>query len=75
MESYTTPDSAFERPRLRLGASESALVARARALWPRLERSSLTRCGGNPRCIAAKVSRRTSLPEDAIFRLLTGEDA
>jgi hypothetical protein len=73
MEPYTAP--AFERPRARIPVSESPLAARARALWPRLERSSLSRCGGDAHCIAARVSRRTSLPQEAILRLLTGEDS
>jgi hypothetical protein len=44
------------------------------ARWPRLERSALRRCGHDPRRIAALIGRRTSLPPDAILRLLTMPD-
>ena len=43
----------------------------ALALWPRLGRRALSRCGHDPRCIAAVVSRRTSLPPEVIVRILT----
>jgi hypothetical protein len=44
---------------------------RAMALWPRLDRRALNRCGGNPTRIANYVSRRTRLPAKAIETLLT----
>jgi hypothetical protein len=47
------------------------LERRALAMWPRLERTALRRCGHDPRRIAALVARRTSIPQDAILRLLT----
>ena len=43
----------------------------AMALWPRIGRRALSRCGHDPRCIAAVVSRRTSLPPEMIERILT----
>jgi hypothetical protein len=45
--------------------------ARAMALWPRLNRRSLTRCGCDPARIANYVSRRTILPKKAIEDLLS----
>jgi hypothetical protein len=44
---------------------------RAMALWPRLDRRALARCGGNPARIANYVSRRTRLPAKAIETLLS----
>jgi hypothetical protein len=49
---------------------ESALERRALALWPRLERRALRRCGHDPTKIAELVARRTSLPPEAIVRIL-----
>lgn len=43
---------------------------RALALWPRLDRRKLRRCGCDPMRIVALVSRRTNLPREAILRLL-----
>jgi len=40
-------------------------------MWPRLERAALRRCHHDPRRIAALVARRTSIPPEAILRLLT----
>jgi hypothetical protein len=48
-----------------------ALERRALAMWPRLEPAALRRCHSDPRRIAALVARRTSIPQDAIIRLLT----
>jgi hypothetical protein len=42
----------------------------ALALWPRLGRRAISRCGHDPRCIASVVARRTSLPRDLIERIL-----
>lgn len=49
---------------------ESALARRALALWPRLDRAALRRCGDDPNRIATLVARRTSLPRESIVRLL-----
>jgi hypothetical protein len=46
------------------------LEERAIALWPRLDRRKVRRCGGDARCIVRVVSRRTALPAEAIWRLL-----
>jgi len=40
------------------------------AIWPRLDRSALRRCGDDPHRIATLVARRTSLPRESIVRLL-----
>ena len=45
--------------------------ARAMALWPRLDRRALSRCGCDPARIANYVSRRTRLPRKAIETLLS----
>jgi hypothetical protein len=44
---------------------------RALALWPRLDRRALARCGCDPARIANYVSRRTRLPTKAIETLLS----
>jgi hypothetical protein len=46
------------------------LEQRAMALWPRLDRRKVRRCAGDARCIVRVVSRRTTLPADAIWRIL-----
>jgi len=46
---------------------------RAMALWPRLDRRALTRCGCDPARIANYVSHRTRLPAKAIEKILTQE--
>lgn len=53
----------------RLGPT--ALERRALVLWPRLDRAALRRCHGDATRIAALVSRRTSMPPEAIRDLLT----
>jgi hypothetical protein len=50
--------------------SDSPLERRALALWPRLDRRALHRCGGDPRRIARLVSRRTSLSIEMIVGML-----
>jgi hypothetical protein len=45
---------------------------RALALWPRLDRRALSRCG-DTMCIASQVARRTSLPRETI-RLMLRDD-
>lgn len=47
-----------------------ALYERANDLWPRLDRSRLTRTHGDPRKIARLIARRTVLTEEAILLLL-----
>jgi hypothetical protein len=50
-------------------------TSRALAMWPRLDRRALTRCGGDPRRIARLVARRTSMdPEVIVMILADGED-
>jgi hypothetical protein len=44
---------------------------RAAALWPRLDRRALARCGCDPVCIANFVARRTRMSAKAIELLLT----
>jgi hypothetical protein len=51
--------------RLRDRASQRAL-----AIWPRLDRRALSRCGGDPRRIARLVARRTALPQEVIVLIL-----
>jgi len=46
------------------------LEERAFALWPRLDRRKVRRCGGDARCIVRVVSQRTTLPADVIWRIL-----
>jgi hypothetical protein len=48
-----------------------AIRRRALLIWPRLDRTALRRCGGDPNRVASLVSRRSSLPHDAIVTLLT----
>jgi hypothetical protein len=50
---------------------DPVLYRRALAMWPRLDRRALGRCDHDPRRVAILVSRRTSLPVDAIVSLLT----
>jgi hypothetical protein len=40
------------------------------AIWPRLDRRTLRRCGGNPRRIAALISHRTTMTPKLIERLI-----
>lgn len=51
-------------------AWDTDLERRALALWPRLGRSALRRCGHDPERVAALVSRRTNLEIDTIRRVL-----
>ena len=53
------------------GSDRAAVDRRALALWPGLSRRALTRCGHDPRRIAALVSRRTTLSPESIILLLT----
>jgi hypothetical protein len=52
-----------------IGAN-GALERRALALWPRLDPAALRRCQHDARRIAALVSRRTTMPPEAILRVL-----
>jgi hypothetical protein len=51
--------------------AEPVIERRALAIWPRLDRRALHRCGGDPRRIARLVSHRTSLSIDVIVGMLT----
>ena len=44
---------------------------RAMALWPRLDRRALARCGCDPARIANHISRRTHMPKQAIETLIS----
>lgn len=46
------------------------LERRALGLWPRLDKSALRRCHGDVKKIAHLVSRRTTLPPEAIVKVL-----
>ncbi len=48
----------------------SRLEQHALALWPRLNRRAMRRCGDDAHCVARVVSRRTNLPADVILSLL-----
>jgi hypothetical protein len=48
-----------------------SLERRALALWPRLDRAALRRCRNDAHRIAALVARRTTMPPEAIFNVLT----
>lgn len=50
--------------------SAAALERRALALWPRLDRAALRRCGNDPGRIAALISRRTAMPPEQIRQVL-----
>jgi hypothetical protein len=52
------------------GLAAAALQRRALAHWPRLDKAALRRCGHDPARIAALISRRTSLPPEAIKQVL-----
>jgi hypothetical protein len=52
--------------------SAAPVLDRALALWPRLDRRRLRRTGGDPRKVARLIAQRTSMPEDAILRVLEG---
>ena len=59
----------------RVGPGESRVCPysqRALSIWPRLDQRALSRCACDPQRIARLVSRRTSLPMDAILALVTG---
>jgi hypothetical protein len=48
-------------------------VERASLLWPRIDRRALSRCSGDPECIARQVAQRSSLPEHSIIKMIAGE--
>ncbi len=50
----------------------SPVDRRALALWPRLDRRTLTRCRGDAGRIARHVARRTNLPLETIVGMLDG---
>jgi hypothetical protein len=45
---------------------------RALAIWPRLDAAKLARTCGEPERVARLIGRRTTLPKEAIIRLLGG---
>jgi hypothetical protein len=47
---------------------------RALLLWPRLDRTRLTRTGGDPHRIARLVARRSALPTEVILAMLVEPD-
>jgi hypothetical protein len=53
-----------------LTSGAAALERRALALWPRLDKTALRRCGNDPSRIAALISRRTSMPPEQIVQVL-----
>ena len=46
------------------------LERRALGLWPRLDKAALRRCHGDVKKISQLVSRRTTLPPEAIAKVL-----
>jgi hypothetical protein len=44
---------------------------RAMALWPRLDRRALARCGCDPARLALYISHRTRMPVSAIEKILS----
>ncbi len=46
------------------------LEQRALALWPRLDRRKVRRCGGDVACLARVISHRTTLPAESVRRIL-----
>ncbi len=53
-------------------APGSDICSRALLLWPRLDRRKLARARGDADRVARIVGRRTSLPHEAIVKLLEG---
>jgi hypothetical protein len=64
--------ASYERPIMVLVAPlrPCTYVQRACAIWPRLERRTLSRCHNNPVRLARVIARRTTLSEEAIVALL-----
>ena len=62
-----------ERPIMVLVSPSSprTYTQRACAIWPRLERRTLSRCRNDPARLARVIARRTTLAEEAIITLLT----
>jgi hypothetical protein len=48
------------------------VMARARLLWPGLDRRQLGRTGGDPGRVTRLVSRRSALPPESIRAMLVG---
>jgi hypothetical protein len=57
-------------PNSRPAAETCPFTRRAMAIWPRLDRRTLARCGCDPHRIAAFVAHRTSLPIEVITAIL-----
>jgi hypothetical protein len=68
----TRSDVVLRRAEGPVSGRSCPLDDRALALWPRLDRRSLRRCGCDPERMAELISRRTSLPREAILALLLG---
>ena len=54
-------------------ADRKRIADRASLLWPRIDRRALSRCSGDPECIARQVAQRSSLPERSIVKMIAGE--
>ena len=59
------PKPPHERPE-----SADRVERRALAIWPRLDRRALRRCGGNVARIAAHIAHRTKMAPKAIEMLI-----
>ncbi len=68
----TRSDAVLRRGEEAVSGESCRLNDRALALWPRLDRRRLSRCACDPRRMVALISRRTSLPREAILALLLG---
>jgi hypothetical protein len=60
-----------KQPRSSRSASWCHAQLRAMALWPRLDRRALSRCGCDPARLALYISRRTRMPVSAIEKILS----
>jgi hypothetical protein len=62
----------------RVGAGDSRACQysqRALSIWPSLDRRALSHCACDPQRIATVVTRRTSLPIEAIRSFIVGSTA
>jgi hypothetical protein len=62
-----------DEPEASVARDIAAIIARALALWPGLDRRALIRTRGEPGRITRLVKRRTSLPEESIEAMLRTE--
>ena len=51
-------------------AARAAVIERATAIWPRIDRRVLASWNGDPRRLAHYLARRTVLPEERILEML-----